>query len=521
MRLLTIDVPKGAWQVLSADEAAAVDRRTIEEIGVPGAVLMETAGRAAVRVIDQRWPGVRRVVVACGPGNNGGDGFVIARALFLRGVTVHVFLLGDSARLKGNAALNYQIATNLAIPVNDGDFESRLAQADLAVDALFGTGLERPLEGPAARMVAALNASSAPCLAVDIPSGVEASSGQILGTAVKADASVTFGWLKSGHLVYPGAGHTGALYVADIGFPPRLAREMAQPRFLVTHEMVQRWMPRREDDAHKGTAGRVLVVGGSTGLTGAPVMSSEAALRAGAGLSTVAVPATVGDAVAARLREVMVHPLPDDGRGTLTDQNLDALLQLAEPMRVLAVGPGMGRDKGTQALIRALVTGFPRGVVVDADALHALSGVRRNTSEGVLTPHFGEMAALLDVSIADVSKDPVGCAREAARRFNMTCVLKGAHTITATPGGEVFFNFTGNSGMASGGMGDVLTGVIAGLMAQGMAASMAAVCGVFVHGLAGDLAASEVGPRGLLAGDVMQRIPRALVAESARQPLQL
>lgn len=484
--------------ILTAEEAAEVDRHTIHDLGLPGPVLMETAGRACWQAVRALNP--RRLVVAVGPGNNGGDGWVVARYAFEAGLPLVVARL--TPKTGGDAALYAGLATRLGVRVID---ELPSLEDAVVVDALFGTGLARPLEGKAAEWVQRINGSRRPVVSVDIPSGVHGTSGHVLGEAVRATRTVTFGTLKLGHVLYPGADHCGPVVVADIGFPAQAVRGKAS---LISPALVADWLPVRSTDANKGSAGRVVTVGGSSHYSGAPVMASEAALRVGAGLSTVGVPRQAWAAVAARVQEVIVAPLPDEGDGYLGACSEAEALELLRPARVAAFGPGLGRQPESLALVASLISQFDGPVVVDADGLRAVKGPLPRG--GVITPHVGEMATLMGVSIADVLDAPVHFVREAAARFKTVAVLKGAHTLVADVDGSLYVNPTGNSGMASGGMGDVLTGVVAGLLAQGATPLQAAVCGVWLHGHAGDLAAREVGLRGLTATDVSRRLPAAL-----------
>ncbi|HEY4002113.1 MAG TPA: NAD(P)H-hydrate dehydratase [Candidatus Xenobia bacterium] len=513
-----------AWPVLSAEQAAAVDACSIETIGVPGAVLMETAGRSVSSVLRAWLPHARHVSIACGPGNNGGDGLVVARLLKEAGLTVNVGMLGDPARLSGDAAINAAVARKIDLPLHVWPDEEAFAgwcrslpSADVVVDALFGTGLARPIGGIAARAITAINESHRPVLAIDIPSGVHGTTGHLMGTAIKAHRTVTFGTLKLGHMLYPGATHCGRMTVADIGFPHQAVRNARADVYAITPALARHWLPSRSPDAHKGSAGRVVLIGGSARYTGAPALAGEAALRAGAGLSTVAVPRVVWPAVCARVKEVIVVPLEDADH--LTDKSHKAARELLADSRTAAFGPGLGRHPESLKLIASLLSTFTGAAVIDADGLRALpENFQASPGGAVITPHAGEMATLLNVPIHAILDEPIRHARKAARSFNVVAVLKGAHTLVADPDGHVFINPSGNSGMATAGMGDVLTGVIAALLAQGATPLHAAVTGVYVHGVAGDLAASDVGRRGLLASDVSDRLPRALTHLMDRDP---
>lgn len=506
--------------ILTAEQAAAVDRRTIDEVGVPGRVLMETAGRAVLQVVLAELEAGRAgdgVVVLAGPGNNGGDGFVVARGLAARGIPCRVGFVGALDRLRGDAAIMHALLVRCApgVPVvavaEPGEVEACLGpRPAVVVDALFGTGLARPLGGVAARVVEAVNAWGARVVAVDIPSGVNGSTGEVPGVAIRADVTVAIGYLKRGLVLYPGADHCGDIRVAEIGFPPDLAEAEGDGVEMLEPERAAAWLPVRPTTAHKGSAGKVLVVAGSMGMTGAALLAARGGLRSGAGLVVLGVPERVAQPLQGEVWEALSLPLPDDGRGCLGPASLDAALAAAETADALAVGPGVGRREETLALVSELIERVRCPVVVDADGLRALAERPRASAHVVVTPHPGEMSTLLGRERARITADPIAAARECARRYGVTALLKGAHTVVSSREGRVTVNPTGNSGMASGGMGDVLTGLLAGFMAQGMESFRAASAAALVHGLAGDRVAACIGARGFLARDVAEALPGAV-----------
>ncbi|MBM3464069.1 MAG: NAD(P)H-hydrate dehydratase [Armatimonadetes bacterium] len=489
--------------ILTARQAAAVDRYTIDEMGVPGMVLMETAGRACVRVLQERWPDRwRNATIYCGPGNNGGDGYVIARVLRLRGGNPRVVTLGDPGRLKGDAAASYALLQKLDT--------TEAGKPGLIVDALFGTGLDRPLNAEAAALVQEMNEAGLPILAVDIPSGVNGTCGALVGpVAVKADATVTMGFLKGGLVLYPGAARCGDLYVAEIGFPSSVAEREGDGVELTEPGRVACLLSPRPAQAHKGTSGRVTLVAGSRGMTGAGMLSTRAALRTGGGLVHLAIAASLQAQVAPQLWEALTDAIPDEGNGWLGESAIPALDAALADARGVGMGPGLGRREETLRVVRHLLETSTAPLVLDADGLLALPDAKRDR-EIVVTPHPGEMSRLLGKPIEEILGDPIGSARACAARFNVVALLKGAHTIIAAPDGRVRVNFTGNPGMASGGMGDVLTGIIATLLAEGLAPFDAAAVGAFVHGRAADLHVAAHGERGLLARDVAEALPDAI-----------
>lgn len=508
-------------KILSAEQMREADRRTIEELGIPGAVLMECAGRGVMTELLHRYghlaPGP--VAILCGKGNNGGDGLVVARQLFDRGWQVATLVLADAAAIKGDARLNLDILQRLGAPVRfvpDGaSLEAALAELSaprLIVDALLGTGLSAPVAGHQAAAIDWMNCSPAPKVAIDLPSGLDATSGQILGAAVKADLTVTLGAAKLGQTIHPGVACCGELVVAEIGIPAAVLGELAAGILLEAGE-VRELLPERPATGHKGSFGHLLLVAGSRGKSGAAALAADAALRAGAGLVTVAAPRSQQPLLAAKLTEAMTAPLDEvDGEAALAAfEQLEALWQ---GKTVLALGPGLGRGDEACALVRRVVRACPLPLVLDADALYALVGhgellAARPVGTTILTPHPGEMAQLTATTVAAIEADRVGAARSFAEAHGVVLVLKGARTVIAAPDGGILINPTGHAGMASGGMGDLLTGIIAGLLAQGAALLAAAGAGVWLHGRSADRLLPRFGDAGLLASDLLAEIPGA------------
>ena len=515
-------------RLVTAAQARAADRYAIEEVGLPAAVLMEETGRQVAELclkLLQEKPGRGRIFVWAGKGNNGGDGYVAARRLGLAGYHVEVFLVtAHPEEITGAARQNLEVLRRLAIPVNQAWSEAEIAAAgvvaasgDLQVDALLGTGGRGPVSGPPAAAIAAINGAGVPVVAVDLPSGLNADTGEVTGPAVRARYTVTVGRPKAGLFTYPGAALAGDVYVADIGIPAVAYCGQEPGVFLTEGADVAGWLPAWGPAAHKGERGRVFVAGGSPGLTGAACLASEAALRAGAGLVTLGVPESLHDLMEVKLTEVMTAPLPEAEDRTLAAAAAGTILERAAQAGALAVGPGLGRGEELPELITQLVRESPVPLVVDADGLNALAARTEVLSEAaapiILTPHPGELARLTGSTPAEVQAHRLPLAREVAESWNATVVLKGARTVIAAPDGTCYLNPTGNPGLATGGTGDVLTGVIAALLAQGLQPLKAAAAGAFLHGLAGDLAAEQArGARGLTAGDVLQALPAALAA---------
>ena len=511
-------VPLPAGKVATAEQMRELDRRAAEDFGVPSIVLMENAGRHVFEAVRELLGSVagRRVTVAAGRGNNGGDGFVAARHLRDAGADVSVLLLADPADVKGDAKANLDILLKTGLPVNSiqsaSEIESVLIHSHAIIDAIFGTGLRGEVEGLPADVIRAVNASRRPVVAADVPSGLDADTGRIWGVCVSADCTVTFALPKIGLLTYPGAACVGRLIVADIGIPHELYDEINVE--LPDEKWVAARLPGRPPDAHKGTFGTAIVIAGSPGLTGAAAMAAEAALRSGAGLCTLGVPVGLQDIMAAKLTEVMTRGLPETEGRALSAGALDAALELCEKGTAVVLGCGLGTHPETAEFVRRFVQAVRKPMVVDADGLNCLAGDVRvlegDHGDLIVTPHPGEMARLLGTTAEQVQSNRVDTAREAASRFHSIVVLKGARTLIAEPSGRVFINPTGNVGLATGGTGDVLAGAIGGLLAQGLSPFDAAVCGVFVHGRAGDIAAWRIGVAGMIAGDVLRAVPEAL-----------
>jgi NAD(P)H-hydrate epimerase len=484
-------------------------------------MLMENAGRGATRFLLQQFPHIQttKIGVIAGRGNNGGDGFVIARYLKQRHMSVSVYLLGKADAVRGDARANLKLLKPLGVPLIEIPDETVFRQyrpemdgQELWVDAILGTGLKSEVKAFYRTVIDYINDRHKPVFAVDLPSGINADTGQICGVCIRAEATATFAFPKIGHMVYPGAASCGVLDTIDIGIPPHIAAAVAPQQFLITAERIQSVLPPRPAEAHKGTTGHLLVIAGSTGKTGAAAMTCISALRVGAGLVTLGVAESLNAVLECRILEAMSAPLPECSTGILGESAFDPIYNgLLPGKRCLAIGPGIGQAAETRELVRRIIRKSPIPVVVDADGLNHLAGWLDGLEDAeapiILTPHPGEMARLLGVSTRTVQQDRITCAREFAAGHKVYLVLKGARTVCADPKGRIYINPTGNAGMASGGMGDVLTGMIAGLIAQGLEPAAACLAGVYLHGAAADSLAESQGPFGYLAGDVMNSIP--------------
>jgi len=515
-------------RLLTSAQIKELDQRAIREGGVSGFELMDRAAARVVEAICQRWEGLEglEVAVLCGKGNNGGDGFAAGRLLHRAGVGVRVFLAARREEIGGDARRHLEQMEQAGLPalplIAEADLpalDQALAGADLAMDALLGTGSRGAPRPEMAQIIERLGRAGRPVVAVDLPSGLEADTGQVPGVCARAVLTVTFGLPKIGQLFFPGKEYCGTLVVADIGLPdPAPSPEAVH---LISGEGVARLIPRRAPQAHKGSCGLVVVVAGSEGMSGAAALAADSALLAGAGKVILGVPSSLHDILEVKLTEVMTKALPElRRRRCLSLRAQGEILSLLAGARCLALGPGLGRHRETGELVRRLLGRVEVPVVLDADGLNAFAG-RADKLKGVsaplvLTPHLGEFARLAGMGVEEVGMDLLGVARRFAGAHRLVLVLKGAPTVVALADGRVLVNPTGNPGMATAGAGDVLTGLIAGLIAQGVAPEEAACGGVYVHGRAGDLARDQQGEWGMKAGDLSRALPRALVEAAGR-----
>ncbi len=490
-----------------------------------GTVLMENAGRqvaeTVMELLSRMEQGASSVLIIAGRGNNGGDGLVAARHLQKMGVDARICLLGKGEELRGEARTNYEITRKCGIPIDENitasDLALDMAMVDVVVDAILGTGAQGEVQGEFAKAIEAINESTTPVVAVDIPSGVDANTGQVLGVAVKATLTVTFGLPKVGLYCYPGRDYCGEIRIADIGLPAELVTTEQLQNNLATLEDVRAMLPPRWPEMHKGDAGRLLIVAGSVGMTGAAALAGLGAIRAGAGLVSIACPSSINDILEVKCTEVMTLPVPETDRRCLSVEAVEPILKAVETVNAVAIGPGLSRHEQVQRVVTELLGRIDKPIVLDADGLNVctncLEVIRDRQGPTVITPHPGELARLMGTTAEAVQGARLQAARDAAKELECIVVLKGAGTVAAAPNGETWLNPTGNQGMASGGMGDVLTGIIGAFLAAGTPPLQAAVAGAYYHGLAGDLAAKTYGARGLIAGDLLQTLPTALEME--------
>jgi NAD(P)H-hydrate epimerase len=516
--------------VVTAEQMREVDRLTIQQYGVPSLTLMERAGEGIAQAILERFgrQAKKGVLVVAGKGNNGGDGFVVARLLKKKRIRCEVALLARKEDLSADAAHNLRAYLKLKGKVTQVSanglslLSQRISKNALIVDAILGTGTRSEVGGLFAEAITLMNASGLPIVAVDIPSGLDTDKGGPLGTAIQAEMTVALAYPKLGEVTYPGLDFVGDLVVADIGIEPEAVLKVAPKTELLSRETVGWLVPRRDADTHKGTYGHLVVVAGSRGKTGAAILACRAAMRTGAGLVTLAAPRSLNNIFASTLVEVMTEPLVDNAAEELEPLTDDAWRRLLERKNALLFGPGIGVNDGTQNSLRWLLRNLDMPWVIDADGLNNLTleskRLREAKTPPVLTPHPGEMARLIGSSTAAVNADRVETARSYALANRCHLVLKGARTVIATAEGRVFINPTGNPGMASAGMGDVLAGILAALLGQGLATEDALKLGVYLHGFVGDAVAASKGNIGLIASDIIEGIPAGLHSLAAGIP---
>jgi hydroxyethylthiazole kinase-like uncharacterized protein yjeF len=500
-----------------------IDRTAIEDIGILGPILMENAGLQIFRKLRERFPEIskEKIVIVAGKGNNGGDGFVVARHLYNHGANPEVMLLASKTEVKGDAAVNLKIAENIGIKINEicslKDWslqKGKIFLSTVLVDSIFGTGLTKPAQGLYVKVIEHINKSKAYKIAVDIPSGLSSDTYQIIGPCVKADLTVTLAAPKVAHVFPPAEEYVGELVVADISVPSFLFDDENLKLELVEKKTVLPYFKRRKKDTHKGTYGHLFIVSGSLGKTGAAVMAGKAALKMGAGLVTVGTPESCLPIVARSMAELMTEPLPETAERTLSHQALRKVLSLLKGKDAIMIGPGISTHKSTAELVLSLIPQINVPAVVDADALNILASkpeiIKSLHQPAVLTPHPGEFARLLNLSTQEVLERKLDLVPQFAKEYGVYLVLKAYRTLTATPEGRVFINPTGNPGMATAGSGDVLSGMIASMIVQEKNLLEAVLAAVYVHGLSADIGAEKLGEKALTAGDIIRYLPSGI-----------
>jgi hydroxyethylthiazole kinase-like uncharacterized protein yjeF len=502
-------------KVSTVEEMRDLDRGAIEGFRIPDLILMENAGEAVYFVIQREF-GIerKRFSIFCGIGNNGGDGFVVARKLHSNRGEVTVFLLGDEEKLAGCAKDNFEITAAMPIEVvrltSAKQAQHALSHCDAVVDAIFGTGLTREVEGLYREVIELINQNRKTVFSVDIPSGVNGDTGQTMGCGIRADYTITFGLPKRGNLLFPGFDLCGKLHVTHISFPP--SHYQADTIKVETNDPLP--IPERLKDTHKGSYGKALFIAGSSNYLGAPYFSALSFLRAGGGLSYLASPGSITNFLATKGSEIVFVPQQETGRGTIASKAKDELLEFSQGVDMVVMGPGLSLHEETQQLVRELTAQIEKPLVIDGDGITAISRdidiIKKRNEATILTPHFGEMSRITQTNIQEINRNKIPLLLRTCKDLNAFIILKGAHTLIGYPEERVFINMSGNSGMATAGSGDVLAGTIAAMFGLGFPAGESARMGAFIHGVAGDLAMRDIGADGVIAGDIMEYLPEAI-----------
>jgi len=509
-------------KLVTSEEMRRIDKKAIEEIGIPSIVLMENAGLKVADAIEKKYGPLKEkyVYIFAGSGNNGGDGMVVARHLFNQKVEAKIFLLAEKKNIKGDAATNLAITEKMGIPMREitspafmESLEKELAKADIVVDALLGTGAKGAPRGLMEEVISSINRHSKNTVAIDIPTGVDADKGTVQGKAIKAEYTVCLAYPKRGLYLYPGMDHAGEIEIVDIGIPTGLEEDKINSE-LLTLAGISKKLFFRKPSSHKGSFGHLLVIAGSPGMTGAASLTALSALRVGAGLVTLGIPEDLNPILETKLTEVMTLPLPQSKDKTLCKEGFEKIKDFSQKCKAMAIGPGISSTKQTKELISTIIDQLDIPLVIDADGINVLAGelplLKKYKASLIITPHPGEMSRLVGASVEEIQKDRIGFTMALARRIGAIVVLKGARTVIASKEGNSWVNLTGNPGMATGGSGDVLTGIIGGLLTQKLSCLEAAKTGVYLHGYAADLAAQKKGEISLIASDTLETIPEAI-----------
>src|SRR5665648_374342 len=511
-------------KVVTSQQIREIDRKAIEENNLSGLILMENAGLRIFQSLKNIYPDLRlkKIIIFAGSGNNGGDGFVVARHLYNYGAKVKVFLLTPFNKIKGEAEENLNIINKMRVELIEAEttkleeIQKAIQNSDLIIDAILGTGLQGKVTGLKAKIIDLINIANKEVVAIDVPSGLDADTGKIEGPCIKAAHTITLALPKIGLLIFPGASYAGKITIEDIGIPSYLLKNNKIKTNMVTKEIVKPLLPFRATYSHKGSFGKVLILAGSAGMTGAAYLASEAAMRSGAGIVVLGIPRSLNPIMEVKLTEVMTLPLAETEKQSLGEEAEETISKLMKNYSVLGIGPGISRQAETQRLVRKIIEKSNIPLVVDADAIYALSEdptiLKKTKTPLVITPHPGEIAKLINKDVDYILNNQLDITREIAQKYGIVVVLKGARTIIANKEGETYINVGDNSGMATGGSGDVLTGIICSLIAQGADNFSAAITGVYIHTLAGDLARGIKGERGMIAGDILSQVPQAFLS---------
>lgn len=509
-------------KLVTSEEMRRIDKKAIEEIGIPSIVLMENAGLKVADAIEKKYGPLKGkyVYIFAGSGNNGGDGMVVARHLFNQKVKAKIFLLAEKKNIKGDAAINLAITEKMGIPMREitspafmESLEKELEKADVVIDALLGTGAKGAPRGLMKKVIDLINKHSKNTVAVDIPTGVDADRGEVRGEAIKAEYTVSLAYPKRGLYLYPGMDYAGEIEIADIGIPTGLEEDKINCELLALPDISKKLFFRKPS-SHKGSFGHLLVIAGSPGMTGAASLTALSALRVGVGLVTLGIPEDLNPILETKLTEVMTLPLPQSKDKTLCREGFEKIKDFSQKCKAIAIGPGISSNKQTKELISMIIDQLNIPLVIDADGINVLAGelslLKKYKASLIITPHPGEMGRLMGTSAEEIQKDRIRSTVALAKKIGAIVVLKGAKTVIASKEGNSWVNLTGNPGMATGGSGDILTGIIGGLLTQKLSSLEAAKTGVYLHGYAADLAAQKKGEISLIASDTLETIPEAI-----------
>ena len=502
-------------KIARVEEMRNMDQIAIGRYGISDELLMENAGIATYQVIKKNYD-LRKnnFIIFCGTGNNGGDGLVVTRQLHSNGSIVKLCILNNPDKFKGVSALNWQIIKKLPINIyiepEIKKIEELIKEYDIIIDALFGTGLTRDIDGKYYQLIQLINAKKNHVVSIDIPSGINGNTGMVNGIAINADCTITMGLPKLGNILYPGYEYNGNLYVSHISFPPELYNNSN----IKTQINLPVEMPKRPEDGHKGIFGNALFIAGAQNYYGAPSFSSLSFLKAGGGYSRLAAPASIIPYISTKASEVVFLPQKETDAGTLSLENLNELLIWSEKVDIIVIGPGLSLNKETQSLVRKLIVEINKPLLIDGDGLTALSQdvtiLKKRKNVTILTPHVGEMSRLINLPVDKIINNKINIVQDFAQKYESICVLKGAHSIIGLPNKEIYINMTGNNGMASAGSGDVLTGIISAMHTLGLPIELAVKQGVLTHGISGDLASFQKGKDGMTAQDILDFLPEAM-----------
>jgi NAD(P)H-hydrate epimerase len=510
-------------KVVTAKEMQDIDRITIDDYGIPGIILMENAAKGVVASLFKKFLDIKdkKIGIFAGKGNNGGDGLAVARLLTDNVIATEVYLLSKRDMLKGDAKTNLGSAEGMGIKIFEivslDELEAvkdNILKNDIFIDAIFGTGLTSGVKGYYTDVIKFINSSKIFVLSIDIPSGLSSDTGEIIGEHIRADLTVALCLPKIGEILYPAAEYVGELDVVDIGIPELIINNRDIKINLIEEKEAARILPKRRPDTHKGTYGHLAVIAGSRGKGGAAALSSISALKAGAGLVTLALPECLNISFEAGIPEVMTLPLPDTKDGTIDKSALDILIKFLEGKSAVLIGPGITTNPSTSSLIKNLIKKVSCPMLIDADGLNIIADkielLKDKPFPVVVTPHPGEMARMLNTTSKEIQANRIESSRKLSAEYGIYVILKGARTIVATPEGEAYINPTGNPGMATAGTGDVLSGIIAGFISQGLSAKDSSILGVYLHGMAGDIAAAKLSQTALIASDLLKTFPEAV-----------